>query len=1129
MSEFQWLKASGGHLVHEDGTPYRLKSVAWYGFENVLMGLGLESRPYRTVTVDGVVYEGLLDQVASLGFNCMRITLCEDVTWPGRKMADSYTMSGIYNPDFLLPGVTPSANNTSADVITTIEVLDKVVAYCKKLGLRIFFDMHCSSPNSDNERGFIGKWYTTMDPGDLGDTAGLAAEPRSEAQLIAAWEFLAQHYLNEPTVCGFDLVNEPYACTWDDDPLTGWPAAAERIATDIQAINPNVLIIVEGIKSKGDVPFAGKAYTSWSVYAQDLAGVATRPVKIPIQEKLVYSPHEYTQAGQDWLSDADFPANMPIVWDAFWGFIPKQGIAPILIGEWGGNFETAGSTDVLWVGALQAYCDTNDISTSLWAMNASDTTGTVEGVLSSANQFNTNPGIVVQAQAFNALGPASDPAPDLGATSTLSVYELAFGTGLVGNTLPTQAFRLTNNGSDVLQISKVTVDGDFSLVGSTPATVAAGGGTAQLEVQFTPTALGARTGTLTIESNSLSSPDVVTLSGSGAVQTLGLNLGLSIAGVAGMANWSKTYEDNLEAMDTLAHLSVASMTVTAPPASPSIGDRYIVPTGATGEWAGEDGNVALVTHSGDWKFFTPKQGWQAFVEDKGAFYFYFRSVWVPQLEGTIWGDALFKGDHKFQGLVICDNTWTHNGEAVFNNLTTFDNLTVFDALSTFNNTVVSNASFTSHNKTYIDGLIFKATAPTELDGDVTVNGELILNGLVQFNNEVAFDNETVFGMPATFNNAVKLALSTELDGTITVNGELTANTAIALNAGGTVSTPEAFAGANAIPSAEAIPAQLQKVAAWADSGALNVQWLPNGPMQWPSLSVYAATPLGLKQNVIGNLALVIPQGATLGVVGNVPFSLALLAAWNNGVPVLCVVNLASGMQLDESNFISPTTISAASNSAGVIYSAAAVAANSSYRVIGYLNSQEPAAGTWTGIHSVQGTGGANAIDAGAGGLINNTAATSDTVLAVGQGAVIDVNNAGYIPLHIATADNQLYEVVLMFAPVNVAFSTSEVLLPNNTAYAGQFWSNGNFLNGFGLPSQFSAFSRLLVSTKTACKSVIGHALASATLVQEETSASVWCAAANTQLPADTTTLWNSLGSLQLSTPRTGRIVVRRIA
>ncbi len=52
----------------------------------------------------------------------------------------------------------------------------------------------------------------------------------------------------------------------------------------------------------------------------------------------------------------------------------------------------------------------------------------------------------------------------------------------------------------------------------------------------------------------------------------------------------------------------------AVPASPTNGDRYIVPAGAIGAWAGQAGKIA-VRIAGAWEFYAPLEGWLAWVTD----------------------------------------------------------------------------------------------------------------------------------------------------------------------------------------------------------------------------------------------------------------------------------------------------------------------------------------------------------------------------------------------------------------------------------------------------------------------------------------------------------------------------------
>ncbi len=74
-------------------------------------------------------------------------------------------------------------------------------------------------------------------------------------------------------------------------------------------------------------------------------------------------------------------------------------------------------------------------------------------------------------------------------------------------------------------------------------------------------------------------------------------------------------------------LSVLDRDLTAPPGSPTEGDRYIVSSGAAGDWAGWDLNLALWT-DGAWLRLTPRTGWRAWVEDEAALLVYDGSGWI---------------------------------------------------------------------------------------------------------------------------------------------------------------------------------------------------------------------------------------------------------------------------------------------------------------------------------------------------------------------------------------------------------------------------------------------------------------------------------------------------------------------
>jgi len=81
---------------------------------------------------------------------------------------------------------------------------------------------------------------------------------------------------------------------------------------------------------------------------------------------------------------------------------------------------------------------------------------------------------------------------------------------------------------------------------------------------------------------------------------------------AAQAQKHVTVNEALMRLDALVQLAVESATETAPPLSPSEGQRWIVGDSATGDWSGEDGRIAAWV-DGAWMFFAPNAGWQAWV------------------------------------------------------------------------------------------------------------------------------------------------------------------------------------------------------------------------------------------------------------------------------------------------------------------------------------------------------------------------------------------------------------------------------------------------------------------------------------------------------------------------------------
>lgn len=69
---------------------------------------------------------------------------------------------------------------------------------------------------------------------------------------------------------------------------------------------------------------------------------------------------------------------------------------------------------------------------------------------------------------------------------------------------------------------------------------------------------------------------------------------------------------------------------TAPPGSPNEGDIYIVLATGTGDWAGQDGDVAVYVN-GAWLFFTPFEGLLVYLKDVNNLEIYTTTSFRAQL------------------------------------------------------------------------------------------------------------------------------------------------------------------------------------------------------------------------------------------------------------------------------------------------------------------------------------------------------------------------------------------------------------------------------------------------------------------------------------------------------------------
>ena len=317
------LHTSGSRILDAAGTPFRIRAANWFGLETV------------SCAPDGlwkISLDGGMTTIAGLGFNTIRLPYSSQCL---QQRTPATGIDATRNPD--LQKKTP------------LQIMDAVVASARSHGLRVILDRHRPDSAAQSEL-----WYTAAYP---------------ESTWIADWVMLAKRYRNDPAVVGADLDNEPHgsACWGCGVAARDWAAAAKRAGDAVGAADPHLLIIVEGIEKS-----AAGTYAQWGGELQD---VAAHPLLLGVAHQLVYSPHDFPSSVNmhPWFTAKNYPANLPGMWDRNFGYLQKNNLAPVLLGEFGTKLES--TSDRQWMGALVSYLDQNKMSFGYWAFNPEGNTG----------------------------------------------------------------------------------------------------------------------------------------------------------------------------------------------------------------------------------------------------------------------------------------------------------------------------------------------------------------------------------------------------------------------------------------------------------------------------------------------------------------------------------------------------------------------------------------------------------------------------------------------------------------------------------------------------------------------------------------------------------------------------------
>lgn len=319
-----FLHTQGQDIVNEHGDKIMLRGVGlgnWLLPEGYMWKFGNDAdRPRRieklvsdligpdnakrfwTEFRKNYVTEADIQQIAQLGYNSVRPAL---------------------NSRLFITDGNPTAYSEEG-----FALLDNLVKWCKANGVYVIIDMHAAGG---------GQTGANIDD-SANDRPELFIEQKYQDELVNLWTTIAKRYKDEPTVAGYDLLNEPLPSR--TGAAQAYKAQLEplyqRITQAIRKIDTKHIIIVEGADWAND----------WSVFTQ------------PFDKNMVYQFHYYCWDNPSTLKSIQKYLDYRTRWNA-----------PVWVGETGER-----DNAIYW--ATTEYFETHNIGWSFWPWKKMDTKNT---------------------------------------------------------------------------------------------------------------------------------------------------------------------------------------------------------------------------------------------------------------------------------------------------------------------------------------------------------------------------------------------------------------------------------------------------------------------------------------------------------------------------------------------------------------------------------------------------------------------------------------------------------------------------------------------------------------------------------------------------------------------------------
>lgn len=170
-----------------------------------------------------------------------------------------------------------SLDNPEVEINTGITLLKRVTEWCTAEGLGVVFDMHCAPGGQTGD--------------NIDDSYGypfLFESESAQQAAITVWLKIAKEFKDDPTVIGYDLINEPIAHYFDASKLNPLlEPFFKRTVAELRKIDTNHIMFIGGAQWNSNFKVFGPPFDKKSVYT--FHKYWTPSDKSVIQEYLDYS------------------------------------------------------------------------------------------------------------------------------------------------------------------------------------------------------------------------------------------------------------------------------------------------------------------------------------------------------------------------------------------------------------------------------------------------------------------------------------------------------------------------------------------------------------------------------------------------------------------------------------------------------------------------------------------------------------------------------------------------------------------------------------------------------------------------------------------------------------------------